>query len=173
LSVDARSLLGICREIKNKVIEPGQYYHFGVENCIKNLIRYSNDFLKSTEIELAININGLPLAKSSGSQVYPILCRLIKVHNNVDMIGIYHDYAKPKEANCYLKDFVEDITKVINTGIIIDNKHYSVEISYFICDAVAKAYITCMVGHMGYRSCTAMRKELTLINVCAFLIQII
>jgi len=67
LSVDARSFLGTCREIKNKIIEPGQYYHFGVENCIKNLIRYSNDFPKSTEIELAININGLPLAKSSGS----------------------------------------------------------------------------------------------------------
>jgi len=147
-----------------KVIEPGQYYHFGVENCIKNLICYSNDFPKSTEIELAINIDGLPLAKSSGSQVYPILCRLIKVHSNVDMIGIYHGYAKPKEVNCYLKDFVEDITKVINTGIIIDNKHYSVKISYFICDAVAKAYITCTVGHMGYCSCTKCHEEGTYIN---------
>ncbi|XP_018394145.1 PREDICTED: uncharacterized protein LOC108772965, partial [Cyphomyrmex costatus] len=153
-----------CREIKVKVIEPGQYYHFGVENCIKYLVRYSNDFPKSTEIELAINIDGLPLAKSSGSQVYPILCRLIKVNSNVDMIGIYHGYAKPKEANCYLKDFVEDITKVINTGTIIDNKHYSVKISYFICDAVAKAYITYTVGHMGYYSCTKCHEEGTYIN---------
>jgi len=81
------------------------------------------------------------------------------------MIGIYHGYAKPKEANCYLKDFVEDITKYpINTGIIIDNKHYFVKISYFICDAVAKAYITCTVGHMGYRSCTKCHEEGTYIN---------
>lgn len=134
LPIDARSLLGTCRKVTSKVIEPGQYYHFGVE-------------------------------KSSGSQVYPILCRLIKDHSNVvDMIGIYHGYEKPKEANCYLSDFVEDISKVINTGIVIHTKHYSVKISYFVCDTVAKAYITYTVGHMGYCSCTKCHEEGTYIN---------
>jgi len=60
-------------------------------------------------IELAINIDGLPLAKSSGSQVYPILCRLVKHHGTVEMIGIYHGYQKPKNANSYLNDFVRCI----------------------------------------------------------------
>lgn len=80
------------------------------------------------------------------------------------MIGIYHGYEKPKNANCYLSDFVEDISNVINTGIVIDTKHYSVKISHFICDAVAKAYITYTVGHMGYCSCTKCYEEGTYIN---------
>jgi len=128
LPTDARTLLGTCRTIVSKIIEPGQYYHFGVENCIKSLIYSSNDFFKNNGIiELAINIDGLPLAKSSGSQVYPILCRLVKHHSNVEIIGIYHGNQKPNNANCYLYDFVKDVSNVINTGIIVDTKHYSVK----------------------------------------------
>lgn len=149
----------------SKVIEPGQYYHFGVENCIKNLIYSSNDFfLNNGMIELAINIDGLPLAKSSGSQVYPILCRLVKHHSTVEMIGIYHSYQKPKNANCYLNDFVKDVSNVINTDIIIDTKHYSVKISHFVCDAVAKSYITYTIGHMGFYSCTKCYEKEVYIN---------
>lgn len=80
------------------------------------------------------------------------------------MTGIYHGYEKPKNANCYLSDFVEDISNVINIGIVIDTKHYSVKISHFICDAVAEAYITYTVGHMGYCSCTKCYEEGTYIN---------
>lgn len=161
---DARSLLRTCRKVVSKVIEPGEYYHFGVENCVKNLISYSHEFLESTEIvQLVINIDGLPLAKSSGSQVYPILCRLVNDHNNLDMIGIYHGYQKSKDANDYLSDFVEDISNVINTGIVINNKH-PVKISHFVCDAVAEAYITYTTAHMGYCSCTKCYEEGTYIN---------
>lgn len=162
---DARTILGTCRTIVSKVIEPGQYYHFGVENCIKNLIYSSNDFFKNNGmIELAINIDGLPLAKSSGSQVYPILCRLVKHHSTVEMIGIYHGYQKPKNANCYLNDFVKDVSNIINTGIIFDTKHYSVKISHFVCDAVAKSYITYTIGHMGFYSCTKCYEKGVYIN---------
>lgn len=164
LPCDARTLLGTCRTFISKVVEPGEYYHFGIENCIKNLVCYSHEYFKSVEIiELVINIDGLPLAKSSGSQVYPILCRL-KDQNHVDMIGIYHGYEKPKEANNYLRDFVENISNVINTGIVINTKHYSVKISHFICDVVAKAYITYIIAHMGYCSCTKCHVEGTYIN---------
>lgn len=59
LLIDARSLLGTYRTIVIKVIDPGEYYYFGIENCIKNLICYSNNFFKYTNIiELAINIDG-------------------------------------------------------------------------------------------------------------------
>lgn len=48
LPIDARSLLGTCRKVTSKVIEPGQYYHFGVENCIKKsytlLKRFSQEY---------------------------------------------------------------------------------------------------------------------------------
>jgi len=44
LPTDVRSLLKTCHTVISKVIEPGQYYHFGVENCIKNLINCSTDF---------------------------------------------------------------------------------------------------------------------------------
>jgi len=48
--------------------------------------------------------------------------------------------------------------------MIIDTKHYSVKISHFVCDAVAKSYITYTIGHMGFYSCTKCYEKGVYIN---------
>lgn len=81
LPLEARTLLGTVREVHIKPVEPGMYYHFGLEYCVENLVNKLN--LESHEIkelgviELSINVDGLPLAKRSTSQVYPTLCKLL------------------------------------------------------------------------------------------------
>jgi len=59
-------------------------------------------------IEININIDGLPLHKSSTSQVYPILCNLVNNFSEVNVIGIYHGFKKPSDANLFLKSFIEE-----------------------------------------------------------------
>ncbi|KAJ8968784.1 hypothetical protein NQ314_002091 [Rhamnusium bicolor] len=74
LPSDARSLLQTCRGVKTKIIKPGQYCHFGLKQCIGKLMHRSSQFFQNSQtIEICINIDGLPLSKSSGSQVYSIL----------------------------------------------------------------------------------------------------
>ena len=66
LPSDARSLLKTPRKVNVQDIRPGQYYHFGLSNCVKQLLsRYSGQHLQS--IRVNINIDGLPLFKSSSS----------------------------------------------------------------------------------------------------------
>lgn len=70
LPLDACSLLKTPRKVNVQNVRSGQYYHFGLSNCIKQLLlRYSVKHLQCVKV----NIDGLPLFKSSSSQVYPIL----------------------------------------------------------------------------------------------------
>lgn len=164
LPLDARTLLRTPSQISLKIVEPGHYYHFGIQNAIENLIKSCNkSILRDHTIYLNINIDGLPLSKSSTSQVYPILCS-ISGSNIVDMIGVYHGYEKPKDANLFLHDFVTDCTNVINNGIVFENCFYNVKIKSLICDAPAKSYVKYVKGHTGYFSCTKCFIEGSYIN---------
>lgn len=70
---DARTLLGTMRKVNAKDVESGRYYHFGINYCVEKLAETLQYSFKDLEIiEIIINIDGLPLSKRSGSQVYPI-----------------------------------------------------------------------------------------------------
>jgi len=99
---DTRTLLGTVRKVHADDVESGRYYHFGIRNCVERLVETLQYLLKNQIIEIVINIDGLPLSKSSGSQVYPILGSLINNYSNVGIIGIYHGYEKPTDANTFL-----------------------------------------------------------------------
>lgn len=172
LPSNARTLLKTPRKIAVKSVEPGIYYHFGLEQCIKNLLSKTHNFLTSNCIEILINIDGLPVAKSTSSQLYPILCCIFTSYN-VEVIGIYHGFEKPNNANIFLKDLVDDINNLTSNGIYYNTKLYSIKIKGFICDAPAKSYITFTKGHSGYYSCTkCYEKEVFLIIVSVFPISI-
>ncbi|KAG1663595.1 hypothetical protein GQR58_020325 [Nymphon striatum] len=90
LPKDPRTLLGT--KIDNNVVPNagGFYYHFGLGNCI--------------------NIDGLPLFKTSCTQFWPILGRIVSpVLSYSFIIGLYSGQQKPNDVNEYLKEFVEEV----------------------------------------------------------------
>lgn len=166
LPLDSRTLLETPLIYEVKPIDPGYYYHFGIENCIKSLILQCDaiEIINIDCLEVLINIDGLPIAKSSSSQFYPILCSLDIKKALVGMVGIYHGYGKPKDPNKFLQEFVTEATYLIEHGIIYNFKTYSFKIKYFICDVPAKSYILCIKGHSGYYSCTKCYTEGSYVN---------
>lgn len=154
LPADARTLLNSPRELVFKDVPPGKYFHFGLKNAVFKLMSKieSNDRLKT--IEICVNVDGIPLTKSSGSQFYPILCNLYGYPKEVSVIGIYHGFQKPKEANELLKDFIDEAIVFTNNGFLFNNFTYPFRIKAFICDVPAKCFITYTIGHMGYYSCS-------------------
>lgn len=166
LPVDPRTLLHTPRKADKRYVDPGYYYHFGVENCLKNLISQcdSRKLIDINSIEVLINIDGLPLSKSSSSQVYPILCSLVVNEKVVDMIGIYHGYEKPKDPNDFLSDFIYEVIHITTNGFIHNSKSYIFKIKAFVCDVPAKSYILRTKGHSGYYSCTKCDIEGNYIN---------
>lgn len=75
LPSNVRSLLKTPRKITVKNIEPVIiYYHFRLQQCIENLLSKTHNYLISNCIKILINIDGLPIAKSTSNQFYIILC---------------------------------------------------------------------------------------------------
>jgi hypothetical protein len=68
-------------------------------------------------VAVQVNVDGLPLCKSSSSQLWPILSR---IHNATELfaspvspndqffIGLYHGNSKPASMEDLPKDFVEE-----------------------------------------------------------------
>lgn len=153
LPSDARTLKK-CKEIpKLLTVTGGSYVHFGLEDTIKYCLERNLG-----EIYLHFNVDGLPLSKSSNSQVWPILCysadknRLIV--SPVFPVGIFHGYSKPV-LDEYFKELIKDYTQVSsayrNTAKII--------IKSFVCDAPAKSFCTGIKNHNAYFGCSKCTQE--------------
>ncbi|XP_044763897.1 uncharacterized protein LOC123320606 [Coccinella septempunctata] len=87
----ARSFLSTVREVKTRVVSPGTYCHLGIEKVLSDFFRM-HKLIPPENLEIAVNIDGLPLSKSSGSQVYPILGVILNLNitvQNVVLIGLY------------------------------------------------------------------------------------
>lgn len=151
---DYRTLLKTQRKVTLKEMPPGHYFHFG-------LIKYLFEFLNSLSptqiplcIELCVNVDGIPLYKSSRSQFWPILGLL----RNIDgakpfVIGIFEGTSKPLDVNLFLEDFVREVKFLETNGVILNGKVIPFKISAILCDAPARSFLTDVKGHTAYFGC--------------------
>lgn len=153
LPSDSRTLLNTPRTTVIKEVYPGYYWHNSLESGILEFLKYKDHLINGT-IELVINIDGLPISKSSGSQLWPILGSVFGF-KDVFIVGIYHGNSKkPESANLFLERLVEESKHVIENGIFFNNKKISCMIKLICADAPAKSFILNVKGHTGYSSCT-------------------
>jgi len=80
---------------------------------------------------MSINIDGLPLSKSSSQQFWPILGSIIP-YNNVFVIGLYHGNDKPANANDFLKDFVNEMKDMCENGINFNGRNIQCRLEILI-----------------------------------------
>jgi hypothetical protein len=105
-------------------------------------------------IEIIISVDGLPVAKSSGSQFWPILARTCGEDGGfVFVIGIYHGYRKPDNVNIYLIDLIREAEDLISNGICVEGKKIRISDVGLVCDAPARFFMTSVVLHNSYESC--------------------
>ncbi|KAB0790543.1 hypothetical protein PPYR_05331 [Photinus pyralis] len=164
LPKDPRTILKTPRNTGSLIekVEPGVYFHFGVENCLINLLnrRDVNDSEdRSNILEICVNVDGLPLSKSSGSQLWPIMINLFQNKNIVEVCGLYQGNKKPENANVFMSKFVNEIISLMTNGFTYKSQIFFVKIKAFICDVPAKAFIKCTRGHSGYMSCSKCDTE--------------
>jgi len=174
---DSRTLLQTPTSCPYEIISiyPGFYCHLGIENGLRRILNSSfiieNLFLDCTEIILpiCINIDGLPISRSSGSQFWPILI-YIDLHTISEKwrkpftVGIYHGLKKPADAHLFMNSFINEFQNLEKNGFQINNRIIKVKVSKLLCDAPAKSFLLCIKGHTGYSSCTKCTEEGTFIN---------
>lgn len=152
LPAKANALLGNPTNGLIRSVEPGYYWHNGLKTCLEKLSEEicSDETLKT--LLLSINIDEIPLFKSSGSSLYPILGSI--PCSQIFLIGCYHGHKKLQDFNDFLKDFVDETIDLITTGYNCRGKTYNIKIHKLICDAPAKATVLNIMSHTGYYSCT-------------------
>ena len=72
LPKDPRTLLATGKVVGIKSIAGGSYYHFGIADAITEKLLNDNGLGSHNVIQLQVNIDGLPLFKSSSIQFWPI-----------------------------------------------------------------------------------------------------
>lgn len=132
----------------------GQYVHIGLEaNLLKRMGNINCMNFKGGIIELIINIDGVPIDKSTSSQYWPILGAISDSTIRPFLIGIYYGDSKPKCVASYLDHFVKEANKLYEYGFEYNGECYKVHIKKICGDAPARAFIKCIKSHSGYFSC--------------------
>ncbi|XP_050509093.1 uncharacterized protein LOC126886267 [Diabrotica virgifera virgifera] len=159
LFIDARTLLKTPKNTKKscKVIQGGEYWHQGLDVCLTNTFKnLSKDML----IQLNVNIDGLPIYKSSKRQFWPILCSIYEMPDIQPMIvGIFHGNNKPLDINEFLEPFVEDVKRLQSNGLCVNGHMIHIKIRCFICDSPARAFIKGVVNFNGINGCLKCTTE--------------
>jgi len=108
-SSDIHTILGTSKSTPLKIVPPGEYYHQGLINeLVRVLSKYDIE-----NVNLTLNIDGLPLSKSSGQQLWPNLVSVAGVQSEI-MVGAYCGYKKPDD----IKNNAEKGPKFACKGIV-------------------------------------------------------
>ena len=151
LPKDVRTLLQTPRTVQTVNRCGGKYAYFGLEAAVVRVLSHAPVLSPDHSIDLIVNVDGLPLFKSSNVQLWPILCYFDNFTPFV--VALYCGEQKPNSVEDYLCDFLQEYGHLKETGITYDSQTYSVTIKAFVCDAPARAFLKCITGHTGYYSC--------------------
>lgn len=129
------------------------------------VLNLHRDFvLQGKEIKICVKFDGLPLSKSSNSQLWPILGSVFKT-KYVFVVGVYYsNVTKPANWEGYLDHLVQESLNLIKNGIYFEAHYLSCVIYLIVADAPAKAFILNVKGHNGYFSCSKCKIEGEYIN---------
>lgn len=146
---DARTLLKTPRNTEIKILsDGGEYHHLGLKRAVDLILNNSD----KNSVDLIINIDGLPLSNSSTKSLWPIMCS--DFHSkDVYLVAAYHGEHHPSDSNEFLAEFTNEMSSMINTGVMREGKKIDINFSALVCDVPAKKLILKVKGHTGYDSC--------------------
>jgi len=109
---DSRTLLKTPRSVDNIISldEGSSYKYLGIQVGVLEAIKHQN--YENEEIDLIVNIDGLPLFKSTNAQpqLWPILGSIFR-SEFVLPIAVFHGFSKPHSVDRFFKDFVAELNE--------------------------------------------------------------
>lgn len=143
--------------------------HYGLEGALLHQLANCDVTTLQSEILIDIYVDGLPLAKSSQSSLWPILGRIVQPGFHTPfVVGAYHYYSKPSSAEEFLAPFVEEYIQLHNEGFYYDGRKYIPSIRAVICDSPARCFVTCTKQYNGYYGCPKCTTEGTYLRFVTF-----
>lgn len=155
LPKDPRTLLSTSQHVKTVSVAGGDYYYFGVAYWLQIILNKCSFVGDVKQITLNINIDGIPLFKSSKTCLWPILGTVNETEGSPFPIALYCSEHKPSSVNEFVKDFVTEMKQLEVSGFCNDasKRMYQVRVGAVICDAPARSFVKCIKTHNGYNCC--------------------
>jgi len=145
LPKDSRALRKTPRDVSTSLKCGGQYVYFGVKKLL-HLAKPCDVF------SLKVNIDGVPLHKSTNKQFWPILCQVNS--STPAIIALFLGTSKPDSIENFLEDFVEEMEELHANGFDNGNSAVTpVVLHAVICDAPARAFAKNITGHTSLNAC--------------------
>lgn len=161
LPLDARTLLKTTRSEVMALQEKagGAYHYFGILQSMRSTLEaYHSNLTSGMCLKLQINVDGLPLFRSSSTQFWPIFGFVQNLRNHKPfVIALFAGNGKP-ELYEYMEDFVEDINN-LEKGFFFNKIPLSLKLEAMVCDALARAFLKCVKGLTGYSGCEKCTQE--------------
>lgn len=133
--------------------DSGEFVYFGISVNLKRFIISS--LHPNGIIELLINVDGIPLFRSSSKQFWPLLCQIFCKSSFYKPfpVAVYCGDKKPSNINKYLEQFVSELNDIQRNGLLVNGKNFCVRVKAFICDRPARSVIKCVKNHGGFYAC--------------------
>ncbi len=143
LPKDARTLLQTPRSVDTMDKCGGKYSYFGLESCMSSMLSRNKEFAQNhDDIELMVNIDGVPLHKSTNEQFWPILISFGNFAPGI--VALYCGHSKPAPVEDFVSDFLEEYSYLNANALEYEGKAIHVSLKCFICDAPARAFLKCV-----------------------------
>ena len=158
LPKDSRTVLQTCTTVALQNIAGGFYYHFGLASGLISIVKEFG--VHGDTIKLQINIDGLPLSRSSNAQFWPILglitnCAVSEPY----VIGLFYGHSKPNSLDDYLHQLVSELAMLQSSGLHVVDRVYTLKVTAVVCDTPARAFVKNIKGHSGYSGCDKCVQE--------------
>jgi len=158
LPKDPRTLMRSQKDLPVQKIAGGLYYHFGIASGLSSV--FEEVGVVGCYINLQVNIDGLPLFKSTSGQFWPILGLVSNcLKRRPFVIGLFYGNAKPTSAEQYLHPFLTELAHVQENGFLHRQTKYVVKLTAVVCDTPARAFVKNTKGHSGYHECDKCSHE--------------
>ncbi|KAL1441965.1 hypothetical protein MTO96_008113 [Rhipicephalus appendiculatus] len=156
---DARTLLKTPRRdntYATAALSPGEYSHFGLAAGLAHSLSFVKNIQGVRVVFLTVNVDGLPLSKSSKMQLWPIQCQASFCEDGRTapfVVGAFAGPSKPHSSNDFLRPFVDELQLLISHGLTVSGQRIEVKLKAIVCDAPARSFIMMTKGHSGYSGC--------------------
>jgi hypothetical protein len=145
----ARTLVGTVRNIRTVKKSGMDYIYFGFNSLTKHKL---DNHLE--HVEIALNIDGLPLYKSSKVSAWPILCETLNTKlRRVFVVAFAVGESKPTDLD-FLMETIIDLQSMLTHGLkMADGSTMKIVLKAIVCDAPAKAMVKATKQYSGFYGC--------------------
>ncbi|XP_028415165.1 uncharacterized protein LOC114538214 [Dendronephthya gigantea] len=155
LPLTARALLHTSRNITIQEKSGMEYVYFPLANqLLKHFKKYPSDIIARTNsLEISLNVDGLPLFKSSRKCLWPVLCAIVNITPVVVFpVVLTCGNSKPVDLD-FLDDLIGDLNNLLQNGLQDGETVLSVCLRCVVCDAPARALVKGTKLCSGYFGC--------------------